>query len=251
MQRRANNDYNCNPVPKHGINVPVHFDVTSGSARTIVLQYTYCSSAPSHFTFFAKIIMKYFFLTLVFAAVAQAVNYATYPSVPKTASINGFSDMIKSKFPACAYDCADFSTSNTPCPYWDTGCLCVMPQWSGQVASCIAESCTGTDVELATSLAYSLCSSVGANLWMMPASISTALETAAEGDAASVATSDGSSVSETSAASYSGSSTKSNSTLSSNNSTSSAGSSSSLNGAWQGAVGGVAMFLAAGMAALF
>lgn len=117
----------------------------------------------------------------VFALVSKssADNWSTYPSVPKTASINGFADPIKAKLPSCASDCVDLSTGNTPCPYWDTGCLCIMPQWSGQVAGCIAQSCSGSELVVATSLAYSLCSSVGANLWMMPASVSTALSRAA------------------------------------------------------------------------
>lgn len=198
--------------------------------------------------------MKYFFLSFFFAAVALA-NWDTYPSVPQTASINGFSDNVKSKFPTCAVDCADFSTSNTPCPYWDTGCLCVMPQWSGQVASCIAESCTGKDVESATSLAFSLCSKVGANMWVMPASISTELELAAEVSAASEATSDASSAATSSAASSTSEAATpiavKNSTLSSNNGTSSAGSSSSLNGSWQGAASSIAVVMAALMASLF
>lgn len=194
--------------------------------------------------------MNFFALTVLFAAAVQA-NWDTYPSVPQTASINGFSDNVKSKFPSCAYDCADFSTSNTPCPYWDTGCLCVMPQWSGEVASCIAESCTGSDVESATSLALSLCSKVGANLWEMPASISTALELAAEGSAGSVASSEASA--ESSAASteaVTSAVAASNSSLSSNSSSSSADS-SSLNGAWQGAASGVAVLLAVFLTALF
>lgn len=108
-----------------------------------------------------------------------AENWSTYPKVSKTASINGFADPIKTQLPVCAASCPDLSTGNTPCPYWDTGCLCIMPQWAGQVAQCIADSCAGSDVVSATSLAYSLCSSVGANLWMMPASVSLALSLAA------------------------------------------------------------------------
>lgn len=122
-----------------------------------------------------------FLAVFLLVASAMAENWATYPSVPKTATINGFSDPIKSLLPECASLCADFSTGNTPCPYWDTGCLCVMPQWSGQVAACIVESCSASDVALATALAYSLCSKVGANVWMMPASLSTALSSAADG----------------------------------------------------------------------
>ena len=40
----------------------------------------------------------------------------------------------------------------TPCPYWDTGCLCIMPTFAGAIGSCIAEKCKGQDVVAATSL---------------------------------------------------------------------------------------------------
>lgn len=202
--------------------------------------------------------MKYYFLALLFAAETLA-NWDTYPSVPETASVNGFSDNVKSVFPKCAVDCGDFSTSNTPCPYWDTGCLCVMPQWSGEVASCIAESCTGSDVASATSLALSLCSRVGANLWMMPASISTALELAADASGGSTATSgaitssaasSGISTTASSIASLSSSSSgDSLLTTGLSNSTSSTGSSSSLSSSWQ-AASGFAVLIAALMACL-
>lgn len=118
-------------------------------------------------------------LTLIAAKVASANNWETYPEVPKTASINGFADPIYDDLPECARECVELSTGNTPCPYWDTGCLCVMPQWSGAVAQCIAESCREDDVVSATSMAYSLCSEVGADLWLMPASITAALTSAA------------------------------------------------------------------------
>lgn len=108
-----------------------------------------------------------------------AVNFATYPSVPKTASINGFADPLMEKLPLCAHLCVKMSVKSTPCPYWDTGCFCVMPQWLGVVGSCIAKQCKGKDVASATSLAYSLCEKVGANVWMMPASVSTELSSAA------------------------------------------------------------------------
>ncbi|MCP8719649.1 MAG: CFEM domain-containing protein [Asgard group archaeon] len=123
-------------------------------------------------------------------SVVLAADYATYPKVPKTASINGFADPIYDLAPECMKSCLKFSTSNTPCPYWDTGCFCVMPQWSGLVGQCIAQNCKGDDVASATFLATSLCSVVGANTWMMPASISTMLSSAA-GDAKEVTTIEG------------------------------------------------------------
>ncbi len=106
---------------------------------------------------------------------ALAANWSTYPSVPKTASINGFADPIYDLLPKCAQECVELDTDITPCPYWDTGCFCVMANWSGVVAECFAESCSGGDVASASSLAESLCYSVGANTWILPASISTEL----------------------------------------------------------------------------
>lgn len=137
------------------------------------------------------------FISFLYQTVA-AGNWDTYPQVPKTASINGFADPIESKLPSCAKDCVKFDTDNTPCPYWDTGCLCVMPQWSGEVAECFASLCSGSDFKSATSLAYSLCSSCGADVWLMPESVSTVMSKAAgvkhaqastTGDSSSVASS--------------------------------------------------------------
>ncbi|ODV80424.1 CFEM-domain-containing protein, partial [Suhomyces tanzawaensis NRRL Y-17324] len=118
----------------------------------------------------------------VAAAPATTTNpYATYPQVPKTASINGFADPIYTKLPECAQPCVKQKTSNTPCPYWDTGCLCVMQQFDGPIGECIASSCKGNNVKSATSLASSLCSSAGvpSPYWFVPASVATALSTAA------------------------------------------------------------------------
>ena len=53
--------------------------------------------------------------------------YTIYPSVAKTASINGFADRIYDQLPECAKPCMFQNTGVTPCPYWDTGCLCIMP----------------------------------------------------------------------------------------------------------------------------
>jgi len=128
--------------------------------------------------------MLYIYTLLVAALVSfvqAADNYATYPKIPKTASINGFADPIVDLLPDCAKECVKFSTKNTPCPYWDTGCFCVMPQWAGLVGQCIAKNCKGEDVQSARFLATSLCSTVGANTWMMPASISDMMSSAASG----------------------------------------------------------------------
>lgn len=128
--------------------------------------------------------MKVSSLILLYSLIVPALcsNWDTYPSVPKTASVNGF-DRINSLLPECGKECPHLGTGNTPCPYWDTGCLCVMPQWSGPVAECFASSCSGEELVSCTSLATSLCSSVGANMWLMPASISTMLSNAVNAQA--------------------------------------------------------------------
>lgn len=123
---------------------------------------------------------------LLISAVSAGVlaqNYETYPSVAHTASINGFADPIYGQLPECAKECVELDTGNTPCPYWDPGCLCYMPQWSGEVGSCFAEKCSGDDVKKATSLAYGICDKVGASKWEMPSSVSQALSSAAEAEA--------------------------------------------------------------------
>lgn len=116
-------------------------------------------------------------LSLVLVSFA-ANPYATYPSVARSASINGFADPIYGQVPECAKECLKKDTSVTPCPYWDPGCLCVIPTFAGAVAECIAQNCQGDLVQLATDLAVGLCNSVGANTWMIPASLVTALSEA-------------------------------------------------------------------------
>ena len=58
---------------------------------------------------------------------AEDNPYTIYPSVAKTASINGFADRIYDQLPECAKPCMFQNTGVTPCPYWDTGC-CVLCQ---------------------------------------------------------------------------------------------------------------------------
>lgn len=113
-------------------------------------------------------------------------NWSTYPSVAKTASINGFADRIYDLVPQCAQECLKESTGSTPCPYWDTGCLCIMPQFAGAIGNCVAENCQGQNVVQFESLATSICSSAGVwePYWMPPASVTTALSTAAAAEAA-------------------------------------------------------------------
>ncbi|CAX41938.1 GPI-anchored cell wall protein, putative [Candida dubliniensis CD36] len=125
-------------------------------------------------------------VSIALAATASAVPdganpYTIYPSVAKTASINGFADRIYDQLPECAKECVKQSTSNTPCPYWDTGCLCVMPQFGGAVGNCVAKNCKGKDVGSVESLATSLCSAAGVwePYWMIPSSVSDTLAKAA------------------------------------------------------------------------
>lgn len=132
-------------------------------------------------------------ITIAVAAVVKAETttnpWATYPAVPKTASINGFADPVYSQVAECAQKCLDENadTGSTPCPYWDTGCLCVMQNWSGAVAQCVAESCSGDAVQTFTQVASAQCSTVGAPspYWFIPDSAATALAEAASngGDA--------------------------------------------------------------------
>ncbi|KGU25916.1 hypothetical protein MG7_03285 [Candida albicans P34048] len=141
--------------------------------------------------------MSFSLLSIVSIALAATVSatsdgtnaYTAYPSVAKTASINGFADKIYDQLPECAKECVKQSTSNTPCPYWDTGCLCVMPQFGGAIGDCVAKNCKGKEVDSVESLATSICSSagVGEPYWMIPSSVSDALAKAA--NAASATTS--------------------------------------------------------------
>lgn len=107
--------------------------------------------------------------------------YATFPSVPRTASINGFADRIYDQLPECAKACMFENTGSTPCPYWDTGCLCVMPQFGGAIGQCVADNCQGDAIGSVEYLATSICSSAGVwdPYWFIPESVSEALASAA------------------------------------------------------------------------
>ncbi|KAI5955360.1 hypothetical protein KGF54_001921 [Candida jiufengensis] len=131
-----------------------------------------------------------------------AGGFSQFPSVPKTASINGFADRIYDQLPECAQSCMHESTGSTPCPYWDTGCLCVMPQFAGAIANCVAEKCKGQDVINVEILATSICSSAGVwePYWMIPASASSALDAAATVQAETTPTSTAEVSSETTSA---------------------------------------------------
>lgn len=99
---------------------------------------------------------------LVASVAAETTNqWATYPSVPKTATINGFADPVFDSLPECAQPCVKESTSSTPCPYWDTGCLCVMQTWSSKVTECYAEKCTGSDAQKAYDASVQICKNAG------------------------------------------------------------------------------------------
>lgn len=98
---------------------------------------------------------------MVALALAADNPWATYPSVPHTASINGFADRIYDQLPSCAQPCVKRPANTLPCPYWDTGCLCIMSPWVDPVADCIAQNCKGDDVNKARSLATSACKKAG------------------------------------------------------------------------------------------
>lgn len=129
-----------------------------------------------------KIISGFTLASMAMAAPATTTfgtddNWSTYPEVPKTASINGFADPIYTYLPECAKSCVAEDTDSTPCPYWDTGCLCVMANWGGEVADCVASGCEGNNVAVMTNLAVSACSAAGvpSPYWFIPASASSAL----------------------------------------------------------------------------
>lgn len=144
-----------------------------------------------------------------YASSINAADYETYPTVAHTASINGFADKIYDRLPECAKPCVQQDTGNTPCPYWDPGCLCVMSNWGGEVAECIAENCEGSGVSTATSLATSVCSSAGvpSPYWYIPASASADLLQAAAAASTVTGTANSSSATETTDPASSGSAT--------------------------------------------
>ncbi|EMG47531.1 putative cell surface antigen [Candida maltosa Xu316] len=127
----------------------------------------------------------FFFILLVSAkkdkGTASTINFATFPNIQTTASINGFADPIYDLMPECArYHCLKFGTNLTPCAQWDAPCLCVNSKWMGLVGQCIADNCRGEDVASATFLAKSVCSAVGINTFSIAKSVSKLLTSAAE-----------------------------------------------------------------------
>lgn len=128
-------------------------------------------------------------LALAAAALVSAEEnpYSTFPSVAKTATINGFADPIYSAVAPCAQLCleANKDTGSTPCPYWDTGCLCIMPQFGNKIADCIASGCQGGDVKVASDAAVSACLKAGVwePYWHISAAQVLALASAAGGAA--------------------------------------------------------------------
>ena len=97
------------------------------------------------------------------AVVSAAEGYETYPSVAHTATYNGFADPLIPRVGPCVQEClkANPGTGMTPCPYWDTGCLCIMPMFGNIVADCIAALCVGDEVKLATEQAVEVCLAAG------------------------------------------------------------------------------------------
>jgi hypothetical protein len=113
----------------------------------------------------------------VLASVALAVDYGTYPQVPKSYTINGFADPVYDNLPSCAKSCVTMKNP-TVCPDFDSGCFCVMPNWNGLVASCLVDSCNGGDVKQASEVIVSMCNRVGANTWALPPALSTSISSA-------------------------------------------------------------------------
>ncbi|KAF3985947.1 hypothetical protein FT663_04145 [Candidozyma haemuli var. vulneris] len=121
------------------------------------------------------------FAALVASVLAADNQWATYPSVPHTATINGFADPVFDSLPECAKPCVDESTSSTPCPYWDTGCLCVMTTWSSKVTNCYAEKCSGSDAQKAFDASVQICKNAGVwePYWIVNDAASAAISSAA------------------------------------------------------------------------
>lgn len=136
--------------------------------------------------------------SLILATIASADNFATYPKVPKSYTINGFADPVYDAIPECAKECVSYKNP-TICPTFDSGCFCVMPNWNALVAECLVNKCSGKDVVQATSAITSMCNRVGANTWAMPASYSTALSKAAIKDVDAVTTTSETAAKETTA----------------------------------------------------
>lgn len=136
--------------------------------------------------------------SLILATIASADDFATYPKVPKSYTINGFADPVYDAIPECAKECVSYKNP-TICPTFDSGCFCVMPNWNALVAECLVNKCSGKDVVQATSAITSMCNRVGANTWAMPASYSTALSKAAIKDVDAVTTTSETAAKETTA----------------------------------------------------
>ncbi len=115
-------------------------------------------------------------------------NYGKVPSFPKTVEYNGFAENIVDCLPECAKSCVEIP-DDTVCPDYDVGCLCFFPAFNDRVASCWAESCSGTDVMAATNDAINICNFAGASTWSIRSSASSALASAASNTASSTSSS--------------------------------------------------------------
>ncbi|CAN3500477.1 hypothetical protein DICA1_C06106 [Diutina catenulata] len=135
------------------------------------------------------------FLLIAVALVKAEENpYSNFPSVAKTATLNGFADPIYPNLAPCAQKCLEDNkdTGKTPCPYWDTGCLCVMPQFANPIADCIAAQCVNSDVKQMSDAAVNACSAAGVwdPFWMISAPQKEALAAAAAKPATTTSTSE-------------------------------------------------------------
>ena len=107
--------------------------------------------------------------------------YTIYPPVPKTASINGFADRIYDQIQSVLKNVL----SKVPAlllVHTGIPVACVLsPNFTGAVGNCVASKCHGADVTNFRKLAVSACAAAGVwdPYWIIPASVSSALDAAA------------------------------------------------------------------------
>ncbi|KAG7664400.1 uncharacterized protein J8A68_002073 [[Candida] subhashii] len=115
-------------------------------------------------------------------AASETEAAQSIPDLPRTATINGFVDMVYDYIPDCAKECVvNQPIDGLPCPYWGTPCFCVMPSYNGPIGQCVAQECKGKDVDQMTEVATSICSKYGVYepYWVIPDDVRESLEEAA------------------------------------------------------------------------
>ncbi|KAF9078639.1 hypothetical protein BDP27DRAFT_1309926 [Rhodocollybia butyracea] len=105
-------------------------------------------------------------------------------------------------FPACSQPClATAQTGN--CNPSDDTCLCNLPSFVSSTATCIANSCTGNDLNTANQAAEQLCLAVGVTLTTSDFSVSATNTPASTGSQATTTSSPSPTTSPNSALSHS------------------------------------------------